>query len=212
MAKKTLIFVLALLIFVGVKAQLSTASDSLSRWDFHVKLGTGVYSGFDQVHGYTSVAPRVTYKPNDKLKLHGGFVAFNEMEAATLQVRGHAPRNMAPRKNSSMAIAAYIAGTYRVNDRLLLAGSLFHLGGQIDPLWTPSQYPVDLSVTGFNAAMSYRLGKSSYLDVSLTVLRDRTGAVVPLLMNPFYMGANPWGYWNDLHGGNCFVGSPFWCY
>ncbi len=52
--------------------------------------------------------------------------------------------------------------------------------------------PLMLDATAFSAAMRYRIGESSFLDIHLTVIDDRTGAFTPMLF-----GAPFGGYYGD---------------
>lgn len=187
--------------------------DSVKRWDCHVALGTGISVGNGITVAYLGVAPEIEYHPSDRFTLVAGFSALNSTDPSRFYLHGNEPRSLAPRKNSSLALSVYMAAEYQVNDRLWLAASLFHQGGQLlmpagFGWWgfVPNGLPLDLDRTGFSAHLRYRIGDDNYLNVHMSIIRDRSS--LPLFY-PSYYGFNDCIPFSPCMGGFC---SPYFHY
>lgn len=188
--RKLLLLSIFILASIGLQAQY--AKDSVSKWDYHLTVGTGVVSDFDnQVKGYYMIAPEIEYNPNSRWSIKAGFNAISDMDSYVF--KGREPRSLAPRKNSSTAVGVHLSAQYQVNDRLWLGATVFHIGGQSSLMYTFNPYygwqfgaPVDLGITGMSADMRYRIGDSSYLDLHISVMRDQYGTL-PILYDNLYL-------------------------
>ena len=109
---------------------------------------------------------------------------------------------------ATAAIAGTVAvsATYKANDRLWIAASLLHMGGNlatasiVNP-WLPDM-PVNIDATAFTASMRYRIGKDNFLDIHMTFVDDRAGTLSPLLFtSPLY---GPYNYHSTSFGGYFF--------
>lgn len=181
--------------------------DSLRRWQFHLSMGTGIVGSRHATSPYFTITPSLTFQPSDRLKINASVTMLDSysMYPGGYNIRGREVRNLAPVRNYSAAAAALsVSATYRASDRLWVAASLFHTSGGlasaalVNP-WFPADMPLMLDATAFSAAMRYRIGESSFLDIHLTVIDDRTGAFTPMLFGtPFG------GYYGD------YIFSPFY--
>lgn len=192
------------------------------KYEVHGTVGTGVEIGRGYATTYLAASPRVDYHPNDKLTLTVGFSVMGTMDPNRFMLRGNQPRSLTPRKNgnASAAIAAYIAAQYQVNDRLWVAASLFHAGGQmIMPTtftpwgYIPGGWTADINLTAFSAAMRWKVGDDTYINLQCQIIRDGTGQLWPYYTSPFYnsymygFGGNwlpygGFGGWGGVYGWN----------
>lgn len=184
----------AMFILFGFAMQAQIINDSVSKWDYHLNVGTGIVSDFDnQVRNYFMISPEIEYKPNSRWAVKAGFNAISDMDSYVF--KGREPQSLAPRKNASTAVGIHLSAQYQVTDRLWIGATVFHIGGQSSLLYTFNPYygwqfgtPVDLSITGFCADMQYRIGDNSYLDLHISVLRDNYGTL-PILYDNLYYNA-----------------------
>ena len=188
--------------------QAAYPSDSLNRWDFHLSLGSGIMGGSYSSASYLGVTPSLVFRPTDRLKITASATILDSysLSGGNYYIRGREPRSLAPLRNPARAASVSVAVSYRVNDRLWVAASLHTLGGMlangalVNP-WLAGTPPMDLDATAFSASMRYRMGDNSFLDLHMTLIEDRTGALGPLLF------ANPYsGFYGPAYGGFC---SPF---
>ncbi len=179
------------------------------RWDFHLSMGTALAGSRFGSASVFSVTPSVIYRPNDKLTVHASASALNSYTLAPngYRIEGVRPRSYAPLRHPSAAVAGAVnlAMTYRVNERLWLGASLFHMGGQMasDALMNPFLPPatmMDMNLTAFTASLRYKLREDSFLDMHMTVINDPTGALGPLYYGSLYGGlyGAPYG---GIYGG-----------
>lgn len=192
------ILISTIFILFGFVVQAQTANDSVSKWDYHLNVGTGIVSDFDnQVKSYFMISPQFEYKANAKLRLKAGFNLISDMDSYVF--KGREPRSLAPRKNSSTAVGVHLSAQYQVNDRLWLGATVFHIGGQSSLLYTFNPFygcqfgmPVDLGITGLCADMRYRIGDNNYLDLHISVIKDSYGTL-PILYDNLYFNAHRLG-------------------
>ena len=188
---KKMVLALSILFLCGgtVMAQTDTVQKQ-SKFQPHYMVGTGITTFNGEVRPYTTVGTQLDYEFNDKWSVSGGFMIYNEWNQNHYMLQGRAPHSMVPRKHNSSLIAVNAGVQYNVNDRLSLAFAVYHLGGQMVPWWLPSTFaPLDISVTGFDAELHYKLGKDSYFNFYLSIYRDNLGTM-GMAMGPFY--GDPW--------------------
>ena len=180
--------------------------DTIQKWQFHLSMG-GAYIGskFSSASVF-GITPSIVYRPNDRLKVHvtGTMIDSYSLSQSGYRIRGREPRNLAPLRNpTSFAGSVNVSATYRVGERLWLAASLMHVGGQVAPgvivnPWLMPDMPVELNATAFTAAMRYRIGNNSYLDLHMTFIDDRTGAFSPYLWgDPHPFAHDNWSNYCD---------------
>lgn len=179
------------------------------RWDFHLSMGTALVGSRLGSASVFSVTPSVVYRPNDRVTVRASASALNTYTLAPngYRIEGIRPRSYAPVRHPSAAVAGAVsvAMTYRVNERLWLGASLFHMGGQMasDVLMNPFLPPttmIDMNMTAFTAALRYKLREDSFLDMHFTVINDPTGALGPLYYGSPYGGM--YGtFYGDMYGG-----------
>lgn len=189
---------------------LSRLQDTLQPWEFHLSMGGGfVGSRFNSASAF-GITPSVIYRPSDKFTFRASASFLNSYTLAPggYQIQGRRPRNMAPlRDPGQMAAALSMSASYKVTDRLWIAGRIMFLNGTLasglgfNP-WHPADMPIELNATAVTAAMRYRIGNDSYLDFHFTYIKDRTGALGPLLFGGPY--GSPEYYNTTTFGGHLF--------
>lgn len=176
---------------------MAVCHDTLPKWEFHCSMGSDfVGSSRGNAIGF-SVSPSVVYRPNDLLTIKAnmtGFDSYNFGDAGRYLRRE--PRNLAPyRDRGSVAGSVALSATYKVTDRLWIAASYMHLGGEVasgilvNP-WLASPMPMLLDANAFSASLHYRFSDKSYIDIHFTHIEDRTGALTPLLFDNYYYGTH----------------------
>lgn len=181
-------------------------TDTTKPWKFHLSMG-GAYIGSKYTAASVfGLSPSVVYRPNDKFTFKSSAAIINSFSLAPggYTIHGRPQRNLAPyRDPSALAGAINISASYKINDRLWLAGSVMFVGGRlasgaiINPWFTPDM-PVDLNATAVTAAMRYRIGNDSFIDFHMTFIDDRTGALGPILFggpygSPYYYNYTAFG-------------------
>ena len=168
--------------------------DTLQRWEFHLSMGSSIVGTSFSSASLFGITPSIIYRPNDRLKIKASMTALDSYTIATngYRIRGNEPRSLAPvRYPGSTAGAFNVSASYRVNDRLWIAASLMHVigglaaGTLLNP-WFVNDSPVPLDATAFSAAMRYRIGEDNYIDIHMSFIDDRTGAMLPFMFGtPF---------------------------
>jgi hypothetical protein len=148
-------------------------------WDFSV--GTS----FSYMKGYGSgmtfyAAPGYTLPLNDRWSLHGGLVASRYQGINSIWPGED------PWPASYTSLALYIAGSYRMNDRLILHGAGFKqlLSAPVTP-FTP--YPMD----SYSLGATYRIGDNISIGASVRI-RNGQGYYAPPFGNPMF--PSPFGW------------------
>lgn len=184
----------------GAAAQGDTLR--LPRWESHFAATTGFLgTGHGDNRLFTTLAPSVTFRPSPRWAVTGGFGLTSDFG-----LNGHymaqPERNLAPVRNGGTTTAsAYIAAEYQATDRLWLAASLYHIGGQYAPLFGPANGgTLDLSATALSAEAAYRFSGGSLLHLSVTVVRDHAGTLPYLWWENWHMGG--WGGCGHYHAWN----------
>lgn len=186
---------------VPSRAQWRSQADTvtLPKWEPHLSVSTGfVGSSYGDNRLYTSVAPSLTFRPNDRWTINAGFRITTDMGLNPNYMFSSPTKDLAPYKhrNGGTGIAsAHVAAQYQVTDRLWLAASVYHLGGTYAPIYGfGNGSSFDVSATAVSAAASYRFRNDSFLHLSFTYIRDEYGTM-PYLFHDAWMhgGYGPWG-------------------
>lgn len=181
-------------------------ADSLKKWEFHLSMGTAIMGNNFMTASVFGITPSVIYRPNERLKVRMSVSAIDSYSMMPQGNRwlGEEPRSLAPVRNpKSSAGSTEVSVTWKANDRLWLAASVMRIGGQLatgailNP-WMLTDRPVDLNATAVTAAMRYRIGDDNYLDIHMSFIDDRTGA-----LGPMYLGA-PFGPMHSFSAHGCF--------
>lgn len=171
----------------------SKLQDTVDKWDFSLSLGAAVMGGSYGSASLFGIKPTVIYHPNNKLSVKASVSSFDSYSFTNgyYSIRGNTPRSMAPVRYAANALSFDIAAAYQINSRLTVAAAISHWDGALASAaflnpWMMSGYPMMLNATAYTAAMRYKFGKSSYLDIHMTFIDDREGSFAPLFFaNPF---------------------------
>lgn len=159
-------------------------NDSL-RLNFHMSVGGAAMSGFGNGQVVSWVAPRVSYKATERLKLHGGFAAAGSLLPGNFELQGHGNQSLAPRRQGTRAGVAWAAAEYRASDKWLLWAYAAKAKGYYQPLWSDRALPLDATVLG--GGFTYRFNENSLLAMHFQIVHDNYGT----LLYPPCM-ADPW--------------------
>lgn len=188
----------------------SRLTDSLQTWEFHLSMGAGFIGSSYNAASAFGITPSVVYRPSDKFAFRASATFLNSYTLAPggYHVHGYRPRSMAPlRDPNTMASSLSMSASYQVSDRLWIAGRVMFLNGAlasgaiINPWFAPNM-PVELNATAVTAAMRYRITDDSFIDFHFTYIKDRTGALGPLLFGGPY--GSPEYYHTTTFGGHLF--------
>ena len=209
--RKHIVLIIALLLgLCGSNASAQRATGDtlrLPRREPHFSATTGFLgTGHGDNRLFTSLAPSVTFRPTARWAITGGLRLTSDF-GLNGQYMAAPERNLAPVRNGGTSTASvYLEAGYQATDRLWLAASLYHLGGEYAPLFGPANgSTLDLSVTALSAEAAYRFGDNNYLHLSFTFVRDNTGALPYLWWENWHMGGwggygtcwNTWDRWNS---------------
>ena len=197
------------------RAQWKSDADTvkLSRWEPHLSVSTGFMgTSYGDNRLFSSVAPSLTFRPNDRWAVNAGFrittdMGLNPNFAPSSPVRSLAPYRQ--RNGGTGLVSAHAAAQYQVNDRLWLAAAVYHLSGTYAPVYGFGNGEVfDVSATAVSAAASYRFDNDSFLHFSFTYLRDGQGTLPYLYHDAWMHGYGSWGmYASPLE---CYrLGNPY---
>lgn len=182
--------------------------DSIQRWEFHLSMGSSIVGSNRGAASIWGITPSVTLRPSDKLKINASVSLLDSysMYPNGYNIRGREVRNLDPVRNYGAAAAALkLSASYKLNDRLWLAASLLHASGGlasaalVNP-WLPTDLPLLLDATAFTAAMRYRIGDNSFLDIHMTVIDDRAGTLMPLYFGGPFGGFYGDTFYNPMYG------------
>lgn len=183
--------------------------DTIRKWDFRLAMGGGIAGNKYNTATYSGITPTVIYRPSEKwtFKATASMMHSYSLAPNGYYVGGRNVHSLAPyRQPDAMAGAVAVSATYKANDRLWIAASLLHMGGNlatasiVNP-WLPDM-PVNIDATAFTASMRYRIGKDNFLDIHMTFVDDRAGTLSPLLFtSPLY---GPYNYHSTSFGGYFF--------
>lgn len=165
-----------------------------SRFDYHVMLGTGIYSGWGATHAYNFVAPSFEYQINPRLKAFGCLAVVSDVNTSLVRWAPSTP-SYAPLRNGTRAMAARVGGIYKANDHLTIAASGFYVGGRFNPLWNGNNASLPLEAYGVSVGGTYKFNKNSSLSFMFDFVQDNAGTLAyPLMMDHF---AHP--FYSDFH-------------
>ena len=196
-------------------AQWKSDADTvkLSRWEPHMSVSTGFLgTSYGDNRLYTSVAPSLTFRPNDRWKMNAGFRITSDMGLNPNYAFSSPTRSLAPvrHRNGGTGLAsAYLAAQYQVSDRLWLAAAVYHLTGTYAPLYGFGNGDVfDVSATAVSAAASYRFGDNNFLHLAFTYRRDEQGTLPYMWHDAWMSGYGAWGMhalpMGCYHGGDVY--------
>ena len=126
---------------VPTHAQWKSDADTvkLSRWEPHLSVGTGfIGTGNGDNRLYTSVAPSLSFRPNDRWTVNAGFRITTDMGLNANYAFSSPTRSLAPvrhRNGGTGLVSAHMAAQYQVNDRFWLAAAVYRLTGTYAPLY-----------------------------------------------------------------------------
>ena len=177
-----------------------TAADTivLPKWEPHLTVGTGFMgTSYGDNRLFTTVAPSLKYRPNDRWTISGGFRITSDMGLNPHYMASGSHKSLAPyKRNGGTGLAsAHVGAQYRVNENVWVAASVYHLGGTYAPLYGFANGQVmDVSATALSAAAAFRFSNNNYLHLSFTVVRDHNGTL-PFLYHDMWMhgGLGSWG-------------------
>ena len=181
-------------------ADTSAAADTviLSKWEPHLSVSTGFLgTSFGDNRLFTSVAPSLAYRPNDKWTILGGFRITTDMGLNPNYSIGTNRRSLAPYKtNGGTGLASgYVEAQYQVNENFWLAGSVYHMGGHYAPLYGPlNGEAFNVSATAISAAAAFRFSNNNLLHVSFTYIRDHAGTM-PFMLHDAWLSGGGYGSW-----------------
>ena len=165
---------IALLLALSITLLATAQEGDTSRWDFHMSTGATVATGFGRTQSLGWVAPSVSYRFSDRLKVSGGLaVAGSLLPAGGYTLHGR-ERSLAPRREGTKAGAMWVSATYHPNDRLWLWGSVMHVTGYAQPLWLDGAMPIE--ATAISGGVEYKLSDNS---LSSTLCTTATAPCLP---------------------------------
>ena len=188
---------IALLLALSMTLLATAQEGDTSRWDVHMSTGATVATGFGHTQSLGWVAPSISYRVSDRLKVSGGLaVAGSLMPAGGYTLHGR-ERSLAPRREGTKAGAMWASATYHPNDRLWLWGAVMHVTGYAQPLWLDGAMPIE--ATAISGGLEYKLSDNSLIGMEFHFVHDRYGTLPP----PHY-GYGWHGYCTpgmDIYGG-----------
>ena len=164
------------------------------KWEPHLSVSMGFLgSSYGDNRLFTSVAPSLSYRPNDRWLVSAGFRITSDMGFPFVQNN----RDLAPykREGGTGLASAHVAAEYRVNDNLWLAASVYHIGGKYAPFCVFAQgSTLDVSATAISAAAALRFNDDNYLRLSFTMIHDHYGTLPYMYFDSWmHSGFSPWG-------------------
>lgn len=182
-----------LLCTLGAAAQEGGADTSRLRGS--VSTGMWMGSGFGQRQHVEWLSPSIELKPTDRLTVQTGFTLTGHLLPQGYRVQAYSP-SLAPRRTGTQTTSMWVAGQYRVNDRLSVWASVAHATGWFQPLWLDHSVP--LEATAVSGGFAYELAKGHLLEMHFHLLSDPAGtAWMPMLT----AWDSPWGgMWENRCG------------
>ena len=159
-------------------------TDSTQRIEWHVATGATVASGFGHTQSVAWVAPRITYRANERLTIHGGIAAAGSLLPEGYRLQGLYSRNLAPVRIGTQATLLWGAAESHPTERLWLWASVAHLHGYAQPLWMDRSLP--LQATAFSGGLAYRFNEDHLLELHLSYVHDPYGTALGLMYHSYY--------------------------
>lgn len=187
---------------------ITKSMDTVQKWEFHATLGSSIVGGSLGTASVFSVNPTIVYRPNKRLTVKASATGFDSycFPDAGAHFRGREARSLAPyRDRGSVAGAVSVSASYKVTDRLWVAASYMHLGGEVATgavlcPWMATPMPVTLDANAFSASLRYRFGEKSFIDIHFTHIDDRAGTLAPMLFDAYYHDDfNHLGHFNQFN-------------
>lgn len=190
---------------------LPQSQDSLlPRWEPHLAVGTGFTSSTQGDNRlFTAVAPSLTYHASDKLSLFAGFSILSDLG---LNPNYNVGRSYAPRRNNGGTglVTVEAGGEYQLNEKVWLAASVWHVGGQYAPFFGPlNGDAMEVSATAISAAAAFRFKNDNFLHLSFTIVRDHAGTL-PWMYHDAWMHSG-FGWGGGMASPYTPYGSPMGC-
>lgn len=189
------------------EAPFDTVADfdtiTFPRWEPHLSVGTGFFgTSFGDNRIFTSVAPSLSYRPNSRLTVNGGFRVVSDFGADKVFNSPAPVRSYAPYRNNGGTglLDVHVGAEYQVNENVWIAASLYHLGGAYAPIYALTDGPIDVSVTALTAEAAFRFKDNNFLHVSFTIANDRNGSL-PYMWYDTFMSGHGWGMCGPRCGG-----------
>lgn len=178
MYKKSVILLFAMMLGLTASAQWRDfGGEDTARFSYRLSMGTMVTSGYGRTAGLSWVAPRVAFRPTDRLTLRGGFAVAGSLTGG-YAIQGRGPQTISLRRTPTQLTAFHAGAEYRIDDRLKVWASVAHVDGWVTPLWTDLAMPVD--ATAFSGGFQYRFDSGSAFEMHVTVIRDHAGSLPAL--------------------------------
>lgn len=185
---------------------------SMPKLEPHLSVGTGFMgTNYGDNRAFTSVAPSLVYRPNQRWTLIGGMRITQDMGLNPNYTPLGADVNYAPykRNGGTGLISVGAAAIYQVNDNVWLGGSIYHIGGTYAPLYWGNGQVFDVSCTAVSAEAAFRFANDHLLQISFTYIHDNTGAM-PYMMHDAWMHYGGWGLYGHPYG--CYHMPMGFCY
>lgn len=169
--------------------------------DCRITLEGGVGSWFGQGYAYTGLVPEIRYHFNDRFSLSAGVRLLNGFSLSrSYNLQGN-KQSLVPRRGGAKLVEAYVAGEFQVNERLWLAASLLHIGGEMDFMPFHGAGSKYLSANVFSADIRYRTRRGSLLGIHVSYIDDRGGLLAPWYYDPYMDGFFSYGEEIGFGGG-----------
>lgn len=191
----------------------------LPKWEPHLSVSTGFLgNSYGNSRLFTSVAPSMIYRPNDKCTVSGGFRITSDMGVGAMCKTGG--RSLVPYKDngSTGLVSGYVEAQYNVSDNIWIAGSIYHIGGSYAPFFDYyNGGAFNVSATALSASAAFRFNEDRLLQVSFTYIRDHAGTM-PFVLHDAWMRGGSCGPWSMYanHYQPMMPCSPMffggWCY
>lgn len=178
MYKKAVILLFVAMLGLTASAQWRDVNEEdTARIGYHLSTGTSVMSGYGRTAGLSWVAPRVVFRPTDRLTLRGGFAVAGSLTGG-YAIQGRGPQTISLRRTPTQLRAFHAGAEYRIDDRLKVWAAVAHVDGWATPLWTDMAMPVD--ATAFTGGFKYRFDSGTAFEMHVTVIRDQAGSLPAL--------------------------------
>ncbi len=162
----------------------------LPKWEPHLSVSTGFMgTGYGDNRLFTSVAPSITYRVDDKWTITGGFRITTDMELNPNHSVGSNQRSLAPYKKNggTGVVSGRVEAQYQVNENFWLAGSIYHMSGNYNPFYgLMNGEAFKVSATAISAAAAFRFNNNNLLHISFTYIRDHAGTM-PFMLHDAWM-------------------------
>lgn len=167
----------------------------LPKYEPHLSVSTGFMgTNYGDNRLYTSVAPSLIVRPNQKWTLGAGFRITTDMGMNPNYAVVNNPQSLAPykRNGGTGLVSAGVAAQYQVNDNIWLAGSIYHMTGTYAPLYFGNGNVYDVSCTAISVEAAFRFANNNLLHIAFTYINDQNGTL-PYMMHDAWMHCGGFG-------------------